>query len=329
MEGHYHRLQNLVPTYLHGHSAAPFIHTPANLLPSYSHGLNISIYTSGQCSVEELLVTIDWWNSFGRWGARYWNAILVWGSGIIAFVFFNSLRVWDSSARTLTPGQSLLSITGLLPKASVLFFFISLLPLPSDIWLGNVGEPILSPLAPLILFISAGLVCLSWIILRLCLSVFGRMSLFVQRYGRLQLSQIYPDTVLRNETTEVSSSRGVIVSFVMMAVLVSLFIPWQVAFIACYFINFYHCAILVAKSTSPPGTNAQAALDQKLHVLLLMTWCLPVVAPVLLVWTRTLLTAGYTSPFDGDHFILNVAAFLLLTHQLTTSGQPPFGLRHK
>lgn len=181
LEGHYHQLQNLVPNYLHGHSAAPFIQTPASLLPSYSRGLNITIYTSGQCGVAELLVTVDWWNSFGRWGSRYWNAILAWGSGIVAFVFFNSLRVWDSSARTLTPGQSLLSVTVLLPKATILFLLISLLPLSSDMWLGNVGETIFSPLAPLILFISAGLVCLSWIVLRSCLSVFGRPLIFVQR----------------------------------------------------------------------------------------------------------------------------------------------------
>lgn len=48
------------------------------------------------------------------------------------------------------------------------------------------------------------------------------------------------------------------------------------------------------------------------HLLLLMTWLLPLAAPVLAVWVRTLMTAGYTTPFDGDHNVLYVAPFLIL-----------------
>lgn len=46
------------------------------------------------------------------------------------------------------------------------------------------------------------------------------------------------------------------------------------------------------------------------YLLLLMTWLLPLVAPVLAVWVRTLATAGVTSPFDGDHNVLYVVPFL-------------------
>lgn len=48
------------------------------------------------------------------------------------------------------------------------------------------------------------------------------------------------------------------------------------------------------------------------YLLLLMTLLLPLAAPVLAVWVRTLVTAGLTTPFDGDHFFLNVAPFLIL-----------------
>jgi len=40
---------------------------------------------------------------------------------------------------------------------------------------------------------------------------------------------------------------------------------------------------------------------------------LPLTAPVLAVWVRTLLTAGLTTPFDGDHNFLGVLPFLVLT----------------
>ena len=43
-----------------------------------------------------------------------------------------------------------------------------------------------------------------------------------------------------------------------------------------------------------------------------MTWLLPLAAPVLVVWVRTLYTAGLTTPFDGDHNVLNVAPYLIL-----------------
>lgn len=48
------------------------------------------------------------------------------------------------------------------------------------------------------------------------------------------------------------------------------------------------------------------------HILLLMTWLLPLVIPVLAVWVRTFMTTGYTVPFDGDHNFLNITPFLLL-----------------
>ena len=58
--------------------------------------------------------------------------------------------------------------------------------------------------------------------------------------------------------------------------------------------------------------SAASAYHYNMHILLLMTWLLPLAAPVLVVWVRTLLTAGLTTPFDGDHFVLNVAPFLVL-----------------
>lgn len=62
----------------------------------------------------------------------------------------------------------------------------------------------------------------------------------------------------------------------------------------------------------PPGQVVNAHL----HLLLLMTWLLPLVAPVLAVWVRTLATAGLTTPFDGDHNFLYVAPFLVLVEAL-------------
>lgn len=44
-----------------------------------------------------------------------------------------------------------------------------------------------------------------------------------------------------------------------------------------------------------------------------MTWVLPLVIPVVLVWFRTLATAGMFTHFDGDHFVFNVLGYMVLT----------------
>jgi GPI inositol-deacylase len=119
------------------------------------------------------------------------------------------------------------------------------------------------------------------------------------------------------------SRKGGFITLALVGVLVFLLIPWQVAFLACYLIHFQHCATIV----SQPAIRKQArthsenekprdtdAYNQKLLFLLVMTWCLPVVAPVLAVWVRTLATAGLTTPFDGDHNPLNVLSFVALVY---------------
>jgi GPI inositol-deacylase len=63
---------------------------------------------------------------------------------------------------------------------------------------------------------------------------------------------------------------------------------------------------------SPHLTYTTDNRNHNMHLLLLMTWLLPLAAPVLAVWVRTLVTAGLTTPFDGDHSFLNVAPFLVL-----------------
>jgi GPI inositol-deacylase len=119
-------------------------------------------------------------------------------------------------------------------------------------------------------------------------------------------------------------------------------VPWQVGFLGCWIYHLYTCASqptykvpdvvaipLVPRETddlnedhpSPPPSLPPASFalsvdteiqNQREHLLLLMTWLLPLAAPVLAVWVRTLFTAGFTTPFDGDHNTLYVMPFLIL-----------------
>ena len=144
--------------------------------------------------------------------------------------------------------------------------------------------------------------------------------------------------------------RTTIGSISIVFLLIFFLVPWQVAFLGSYLILFHttvssSCFPLSRRrisrkpkgsssSTYPPSpsspplpppsrsnsqTRTEGQLSNQIHnhtiltyFLLLTTLLLPLSAPVLAVWVRTLSTAGYTTPFDGDHNFLYVAPWLLV-----------------
>lgn len=51
---------------------------------------------------------------------------------------------------------------------------------------------------------------------------------------------------------------------------------------------------------------------QRLHILLFLTVLVPLVTPVLVVWWRTVLTAGLFAPFPGDRNIFKLFFIICL-----------------
>lgn len=137
--------------------------------------------------------------------------------------------------------------------------------------------------------------------------------------------------------------------------LVALVVPWQVAFLGCWAIHLVTCATSVpsipgdaptppltrplprSRSISPccrrnnrsppiryyspppspqPQPQPQSQSHDAEHALLLLTWLLPLAAPVLAVWARTLVTAGLRAAVaagdGGDHSAWSVAPYLVL-----------------
>jgi len=66
----------------------------------------------------------------------------------------------------------------------------SILPLPESLVMGNNGVPFLAPIAPLILLIASGLVCVVWWILLLLITVIGVSSTLVFGRSVLALSEL-------------------------------------------------------------------------------------------------------------------------------------------
>ena len=207
--------------------------------------------------------------------------------------------------------------------------------------------PVLVLIASGLVFVSWGLLkCLVWLLAMLKRFIPRRL---VRIFTEL-LCETYPifsrKPLQRRE--ENSVRRSTIVSMVIILASIFLFVPWQVAYLGCWVIHLNSCAssdrrvsrfifspdpAISTAQTSDNGTcdksehtevqnhEAQRSLLAKdrldshnhaMHLLLIMTWLLPLVAPVLVVWARTLSTAGFTTPFDSDHDFLNVAPFLVL-----------------
>ena len=232
-------------------------------------------------------------------------------------------------------------------------YFVSLLPLPVRLWLGNGGNHYFAPLAMILLPITFGLVCMMWWLLRILL---WPLQYVLRLSDRYVVSVVFGSNLMirscrRREDTASRRPRSAILSMLLIFLVIFILVPWQVDFLGCWLIHFYTCASSLASLTShasatgteavplvamtgdvvPPAGRAddehrpaitrQNFLVQQtnahLHLLLFMTWLLPLAAPVLAVWVRTLATAGLTTPFDGDHNFLYVAPFLVLVDVLS------------
>ena len=206
---------------------------------------------------------------------------------------------------------------GTLPRLLITTFVISLLPLPKDYVLGNGGEVFFALHAPFVLLIATGLVVVSWWILRILMWPIRKSK----------------HILTRTKSESGGMTRTTLLSMLIILILVSTLIPWQVAFLVSWSIHLVTCATYFpstpgdaptppprTRSPSPPPrtgrkTQVHPSPQDAEHVLLLLTWLLPLTAPVLAVWARTLATAGLAaavSTAGGDHNVLSVAPYLVL-----------------
>lgn len=125
----------------------------------------------------------------GKLGSRccIYNYVLRLGSTRFKWYVFLSftavLKEVLFSASMPTVGQSLSQynyhlLRYFLPASLI----ISALPFPEWAYTGNQGLLFLAPIAPIILLIASGLVCVVWWILFALLAVIGKLSTFI--YGR-------------------------------------------------------------------------------------------------------------------------------------------------
>ncbi|KAJ4479140.1 PGAP1-like protein-domain-containing protein [Lentinula aciculospora] len=338
-ETHYFPLTTHPPRriLLHTHGSAPYAYSNSG----HSEGFELVIYSViNGCSMQlrGFELRIDWTATLGRLPTRYFTTIVCWAIGIVSIIVFGAWRSGENDSIPCVPpvSRSLREFAERkLLKFMLASYLLSLLPLPDYLFLGMKGEWLYAPIAPLLLLIASGLVCLSWMLLVALMWPVGKIS---HLFSARQRENI------------ISARRSTLISMCFIFGLIFFFIPWQVAYLCCWFIHLQSCAsdILVMQESVSPISTAIPLLSRdeypsrdrggceqpsrnkhlisnshhRAHLLLLMTWLLPLAAPVLVVWVRTLVTAGLSTPFDGDHFFFNVAPFMILVDFASWTSKP-------
>jgi GPI inositol-deacylase len=90
-ESHFHPTDGIRPILIHTHSSGPFIASEAE----NEHAVNLDIYSSGECGISQLELTVDWWSSLGTWGLRYWTTVCAWAIGVVAITILQAWDAWD------------------------------------------------------------------------------------------------------------------------------------------------------------------------------------------------------------------------------------------
>ncbi|KAE9404806.1 PGAP1-domain-containing protein [Gymnopus androsaceus JB14] len=318
---------------LHTHGSAPYIQS------NLGEGVELVIYSAiNGCSVQlrGFDLYIDWLATLGRWPSRYFTTIVCWAVGIVALVVYEAWGAGENDNTPFVPpvDRSLREFgRRKLPKLALASLLISLLPLPDSLFMGTSGEWIYGPIAPMMVLIASGLVCISWMLLVMIMWPIGKISHLFST---------------RRQEEILSARKSTLISMGLIFALIFFFIPWQVAYLCCWLIHLQSCASdrsILSEPVLQPGVavplltrnepsvregsdrppqhrSFKSNSNHKAHLLLLMTWLLPLAAPVLVVWVRTLVTAGLTTPFDGDHFFFNVAPFLILVDFASWTSRP-------
>ncbi|CCM00426.1 uncharacterized protein FIBRA_02458 [Fibroporia radiculosa] len=365
-ETHYFRLVAQEPSprpiLLHSHASGPFLSSDIKH-PIFSTGCNLTIYSSNEqkCAVSSIEISIDWWGTLGRWGSRYAQAAVTWGGGVCALLIcsFWGVSPYITAATSVT--QSLHHfISHTFPRLLLASVLVSLLPLPVPFWVGNAGEPIFVAVAPILGITAVGLVVISWIVLRISVSA---AAWFLKKVGNVRREDLsHRSSALISMgfvfllifviiPWQVAFLGAWIYHFYTCAVHFTSASPIQASSNSSETISLMprlhsspsRLSISLENSQSPetqlppsplppqrvaslyPSADGSAGNEQ-LHLLLLMTWLLPIVAPVLAVWVRTVGSSGIRaiwgsgSGWGADRNVFVVAPWLITVEWASVGG---------
>lgn len=325
------------------HGVAPYL--PAPLHPRPDDGVTFQIWTDPTCQAQlGLTLSVDVLGSFGKLYMRYRTVFAAFPLLIVTLVLRKQFHVYDTTGVFVSFSDSLdmslrrsiplllLSLTLLsvsLSGAMVLFANPAWGPhtstgVPSielhrnDLLIG-LDDPFFWFLMPIIGITCTG-VCT--VMHFMVLSVTCALAVLYGLFATLATSLRSESQRTGTPTFIPSTSRRRIMTTATLLFLVSVFIPYQFAYlVACLVQLFSVVRALRIRSNVTSGVNSNY-YHYAHSILLLMLWVLPINLPILAVWVRNL-AVHWLTPFSSHHNVLSIMPFILLVENLTAGRMVP------
>lgn len=329
------------------HGVAPYL--PPPLQPRSTDGITFQLWTDPTCHAPlHVTLKIDIIGSLGKLYMRYRTVFAAFPLLIVTLVLRKQFRVYDTTGVFVSFPESLdmslrrsiplllLSLTLLSMSLGGMLALLNNPPWDSsasvrpwsmdlhrnDLLIGT-GDPFFWFLVPLIGVICTG-TCAVVHYLMLALTY-----TFALLYGLISaVAGTFSGDSRRTRSPAFipSTSRRRMITTAALLFLVSIFIPYQFAYLVACLVQLFTVsrALRVHNSGSPganPGVNSNY-YHYAHSVLLLMLWVLPINLPILAVWIRNL-AVHWLTPFSSHHNVLSIMPFILLVENLTAGRMVP------
>lgn len=333
------------------HGVAPYL--PSPLEPRPNDGVTFQIWTDPTCQAQlDLTLSVDVLGSFGKLYMRYRTVFAAFPLLIVAIVLRKQFHVYDTTGVFVSFSESLemslrrsiplllLSLTLLSVSLSgTMVFFanpawgpktstgVPSIELHQNDLLVGLDDPFFWFLMPLIGIVCTG-VCT--VVHFLVLTLTWLLAFLYGLFATVTASFKSESQRTGAPTFIPSTSRRRMITTATLLFLVSIFIPYQFAYlVACLVQLFTVVRALRIQSNVTSGINSNY-YHYAHSILLLMLWVLPINLPILAVWIRNL-AVHWLTPFSSHHNVLSIMPFILLVENLTAGRMVPqlrSGLRH-
>ncbi|KAI2619965.1 PGAP1-domain-containing protein [Hypoxylon sp. NC1633] len=324
------------------HGVSPYVPPPMKSR-QFDDGLSLQFWTDPTCDSDiSIRVTVDIMGSLGKLYMRYRTVFASFPMLVVALVLRKQFQVYDSTGVFVPFSESLdFCLRRSLPMLLLSMTLLSLSMGQSSstgsnsVWFwqnGTAGidfaqndllvgtsDPSFWFLIPLIGIICVGtcfalhyvVLILTWLLSTIYSWIFARPVIQQQEKKRTLSPAFTP-----------SSPRRRLITAGILLFLVSVFIPYQFAYVVACFVQLSTAvrAHRVARETpSPTSSNFS---NYAHSIFLLMLWILPINLPTLVVWVRNLAIHWFT-PFSSHHNLMSVGPFIFLVEILTTGKMVP------
>ncbi|KAG6001405.1 hypothetical protein E4U21_004397 [Claviceps maximensis] len=324
------------------HGTAPYVPPPLASRDDKDNGIGLQIWSDPTCSPSiTITLRLDWLQSLSKLYIRYRTAFAAFPLLIVSLVLRKQFRVYDQTGVFIPFSHGLdLALRRSIPLLLLSLTLLAASPeetlasIPRLFWKGrheddfHRNELLIGTENPSFCFLVLviGIMCIG-VCAVLHYTLLALTWILGVLYGCLSGIFVISDSGDRHERTTTRalvhcSPKRRIVSTAILLFLVSIFIPYQFAYLVACLVQLF-TAVRAFRIAIPADSMSNSNYYHYVHsILLLMMWVLPINLPILAVWIRNL-AVHWLTPFSSHHNVLSIMPFILLVENLTTGRMVP------